>query len=170
MRNILAVCAGLLLGAAGPAATAASADGPARDPRLGYWVEEHVSDAYPQSQGLKLLIEDVGDGVTRYTLGPTYAPANKWIVQGRCDGAELQVVSGTGESRGKRYACRVLGPHATAATTMPGNRPDAAMTVLIETISEDGNDMFGKWTSWNADGKVIAEGSRHFMRRPESGK
>lgn len=165
MRNAVTACLGLLLYGAGLAGAAAT-DTPARDSRAGYWVEERISESYPQSQGLKLLIEDLGDGITRYTLGPGHAPEDKWIVEGGCDGSEHQVVKGTGAPWGKRYACRMLGPHATAATTMPGNRQDAAMTVLIETISDDGNDMHGKWTSWNADGKVIAEGFRHFTRRP----
>jgi hypothetical protein len=150
--------------AAGLAVSAA--DGPAaRDPRLGYWVEESRSDSYPQSEGLQLLVEDLGRGVTRYTLGANHAPQNKWIVAGRCDGSEHDVVKGTGDPWGNSAACRVLGPRAVATTTTPGNRQQAAMTVLIEAISEDGNDMMGNWTSWNADGKVLAEGFRHFTRR-----
>jgi hypothetical protein len=49
---------------------------------------------------------------------------------------------------------------------MPGNRAEAAMTVLVETVSDDGREMTGHWISWNADGRVIAEGFRHFTRRP----
>jgi hypothetical protein len=144
----------------------AAAPDAARDPRLGYWVEEKVSAAYPQAQGLQIAVDDLGGGVIRRNLGANHTPEHQQVVDTKCDGSTHAVMNGIAKPVGTDYSCKVTGPKSVQSTTVPGNMPRAASTTLVETVSEDGNTLIGAWTSFDASGKVIGQGARHFSRRP----
>jgi hypothetical protein len=144
----------------------AAAPDAARDPRIGYWVEERVSPSYPQAQGLQIAVDDLGGGVIRRNIGANHTPEHQQVVDSRCDGAMHAVLNGIAKPVGTNYSCKVVGPREVESTTVPGNMPRAASTTLVETVSDDGMTLTGAWTSFDAGGKVIGRGSRHFTRRP----
>ncbi len=108
-----------------------------RDPRIGYWIEERISPAYPQSEGLQLSIEDIGGGRIRYKLGANHDAAHLLQVDARCDGAKYPLVDGNGKPEGRTYSCKVSGPRSVESTTTQVAGKPEATAALVETVSED---------------------------------
>jgi hypothetical protein len=137
----------------------------ARDPRVGYWIEEKVSSSYPQAQGLQISFEDLGGGVFRYKLGANHDAENMLVVEARCDGKEYPLVDGNGKANGRTYSCRVTGPRSVESTTGHDPASPGISSTVVETVSEDGKTLTGTGTYRDASGKVLKEVRRHFTRR-----
>jgi hypothetical protein len=137
----------------------------AQDPRIGYWIEDRISATYPQAQGLQLSFEDLGGGLVRYKLGANHTPENLIQVEARCDGGKYRLVYGTGKLDGRMYSCRATGPRSVESmTSQPDSKTEATAT-LVETVSEDGNELTGNAIYRNANGEFVREVRRHFTRR-----
>jgi hypothetical protein len=154
-----------LLCAAGICAAAAP-DLQAKDPRIGYWIEDRISAAYPQAQGLQVSVEDLGGGRFRYTIGANHLPENMLRVEGKCDGGRYTFVDGNGKSLGNTLSCRYSGAHAVDYLYTQAKADTWLTSTGSESVSEDGSRMTWKATRRDANGRVVEELSRQFSRRP----
>jgi hypothetical protein len=137
----------------------------ARDPRIGYWIEEKISATYPQAEGLQVSIEDLGGGLIRYKMGANHAPAYVLQVDARCDGGQYSFVDGTGKPDGRMYSCRITSSRSVVSTSSHDKANPGISSMVVETVSDDGTSLTGIATYSDASGKVVREVRRHFIRR-----
>jgi hypothetical protein len=135
------------------------------DPRLGYWIEDRITPAYPQAQGLHVSVEDLGSGRFRYTIGANHLPENLERVEGKCDGGTYQWRDGNGKLLGNTVSCRYSGAHQVNYVFKQG-KPDTGLTSTgTESVSEDGSRLTWKATRRDAKGQIVEEMTRQFTRR-----
>ena len=143
----------------------AAANPDARDPRIGYWIEDRISPTYPQAEGLQLSFEDLGGGLIRYKLGANHTPIYMLQVDARCDGGQYSFVDGNGKPDGRMYSCRVTGARSVESTSSHDKASPGISSTVVETVSEDGTGLTGTGTYRDASGHITREVRRHFVRR-----
>jgi len=128
---------------------------PARDPRIGAWIQK----AGPDSLGVRQSFEDIGEGRIRLRLSGL-------IVDARCDGRSYPFKTANGGLAGPTYACRIVGPNTVEyAYTQDGRRPWTT-SVGAETVSEGGSTLIHVGVRRDAEGNVV-ENLRQEYRRLE---
>jgi hypothetical protein len=149
--------------AAGLAAVSVNAQ--QRDPRIGEWREDYYP---PNSVGLYMIYEDLGNGMTRVHSAENLAPQNRLHQEIRCDGTFYPWVNAEGVSNGISASCTVVDARTVTYKLIretPQGREEGEGTW---TLSSDGNH-FTTVTAWkDRDGKTGQANERRFTRNSEN--
>lgn len=154
MQKMRSAYFGLLLGATALSG-AAVADAPARDPRIGTWIEQRG----PGSAGLHTRYEDLGDGRVRIRLSGL-------LVDARCDGANYPFVDRSGKAAGPTYSCRITGPRTVEYVYTQAGREPWSSSKGVETVSEDGETLTHVGVRRDANGAFVEDLRLTFSRQP----
>lgn len=133
---------------------ALGADAPARDPRIGTWIQK----AAPGTPAVRQSFEDLGDGRIRLRLAGLAAEA-------RCDGKPYPLMNAEGRPAGATYSCRVTGPRSVDYVYTQNGREPWTTSTGTETVSADGNTLTHVGVRRDANGKLVENLTQEYRRR-----
>jgi hypothetical protein len=144
-------------------ASAATSSAQTRDPRIGHWAQQPG----PGSNGLHVTYEDRGEGRFRLTLGAHNAPANRRVVEGKCDGGTYPFVTGDGTATGTTLSCRITGPLTMEYLYTQADKTVWATSTGVETVSADGSTLAWDAVHRDRNGGIVEELHSRFSRRDD---
>jgi hypothetical protein len=152
---------GAFIGLAAVALSAASS-AQARDPgpRIGHWAQQRG----PGSAGMHVTYEDLGDDRFRLTLGAHLAPAQRRIVEAKCDGGTYEYHDGNGVPTGNKLSCRFTGPRTMEYLYTAANQTVWATSTGVETVSDDGHTLAWDAIHKDKNGAAVEELHSRFSR------
>jgi len=133
------------------------------DPRIGHWAQQPG----PRSVGMHVTYEDLGEGGFRLTLAAHSVPAQRQIVEAKCDGRTYPYADGNGKPTGSTLSCRFTAPRTVEYLFTAGDQTVWATSTGVETVSEDGGML--AWDAMHRDtsGRVVDEIHSRFSRRDD---
>lgn len=130
-------------------------------PRIGHWAQQPG----PQSVGMHVTYEDLGDGRFRLTLAAHSAPDQRQIVEAECDGGTYPYADGNGKPTGSTLSCRFTAPRTMEYLFTAGDKTVWATSTGTETVAEDGSTLAWDAVHRDAGGRVVGEIHSRFSRR-----
>jgi hypothetical protein len=144
---------------------AVSVNAQQRDPRIGEWREDPGS---PRYQGLYMIYEDLGNGMTRVHTAENLTPQNRLHQDIRCDGTLFPSVDAGGSPTGISTSCAIADAQIVTVTLLRDTGQGREEGEGTWTLSGDGNH-FATVTVWkDRDGNVRQSNERRFTRNSEN--
>jgi Zn-dependent protease with chaperone function len=157
------VTATVMILAAGLLAVSVSAQ--QRDPRIGEWREGYYP---PNSVGLYMIYEDLGNGMTRVHSAENLAQQNRLHQDIRCDGKFYPFVDAKGVPNGISTSCTVVDARTVTYKLIRETTQGREEGEGTWTLSSDGNH-YATVTLWkDREGKVGPANERRFTRNSEN--
>ena len=154
--TVLILVAGLL---------ALSVNAQQRDPRIGEWREDYYP---PNSVGLYMIYEDLGNGMTRVHSAENLAQQNRLHQDIRCDGKFYPYVDAKGVPNGISTSCAVVDAHTVTVKLIRDTAQGREEGEGSWTLSSDGN-RYTTVTIWkDREGKAGPANERRFTRNSEN--
>jgi hypothetical protein len=154
--TVMILAAGLL---------AVSVNAQQRDPRIGEWREDYYP---PNSVGLYMIYEDLGNAMIRVHSAENLAPQNRLHQDIRCDGKFYPWVNAEGNSIGTSTSCTVLDAHTVTYRLIRDTGQGTEEGEGTWTLSSDGNHS-RTLTVWkDRDGNKGQANERRFTRNSEN--
>ena len=153
---------GMILAAA---LLAVSVNAQQRDPRIGEWREDYYP---PNSVGLYMIYEDLGNGMTRVHSAENLAQQNRLHQDIRCDGKFYPYVDARGVPNGISTSCTVVDANVVTVKLIRDTAQGREEGEGSWTLSSDGN-RYATVTVWkDREGKVGPANERRFTRNSEN--
>jgi hypothetical protein len=133
------------------------------DPRIGHWAQQPG----PRSVGMHVTYEDLGDSRFRLTLAAHSVPAQRQIVEAKCDGGTYPYADGNGKPTGNTLSCRFTAPRTVEYLFTTGDKIVWATSTGVETVSEDGSTLAWDAVHRDTSGRVVDEIHSRFSRRDD---
>ncbi len=154
--TVMILAAGLL---------AVSVNAQQRDPRIGEWREDYYP---PNSVGLYMIYEDLGNGMTRVHSAENLAQQNRLHQDIRCDGKFYPYVDAKGVPNGISTSCTVVDARTVTVKLFRDTAQGREEGEGTWTLSSDGN-RYTTVTVWkDREGKVGPANERRFTRNSEN--
>jgi hypothetical protein len=136
-----------------------------RDPRIGEWREDYYP---PNSVGLYMIYEDLGNGMTRVHSAENLAPRNRQHQEIRCDGKFYPWVNAAGAPIGISTSCTVVDTQTVTYKLIRDTAQGREEGDGTWTLSSDGNH-YRTVTVWkDRDGNKGQAAERRFTRNSEN--
>jgi beta-lactamase regulating signal transducer with metallopeptidase domain len=144
---------------------AVSVNAQQRDPRIGEWREDYYP---PNSVGLYMIYEDLGNGMTRVHSAENLAQQNRLHQDIRCDGKFYPYVDAKGVPNGISTSCTVVDARTVTVKLIRDTKQSKEEGEGTWTLSSDGNH-YSTVTIWkDREGKVGPANERRFTRNSEN--
>jgi beta-lactamase regulating signal transducer with metallopeptidase domain len=155
--------AGVLVLAAGVLALSVNAQ--QRDPRIGEWREDYYP---PNSVGLYMIYEELGNGMTRVHSAENLAQQNRLHQDIRCDGRFYPYLDARGVPNGISTTCTVVDANTVTVKLIRDTAQGREEGEGAWALSKDGNH-YSTVTVWkDREGKVGPANERRFTRNSEN--
>ena len=144
---------------------AVSVNAQQRDPRIAEWREDYYP---PNSVGLYMIYEDLGNGMTRVHSAENLAPQNRLHQELRCDGRFYPWVNAQGMPTGTSTSCTVVDGRTVTYKLIRETVQGKEEGEGTWTLSGDGNHSRTVTVWKDRDGNRGQANERRFTRNSEN--